>query len=222
MILIEGAPGVGKTTLSKEIAFQWANKIMLKKKVLLFLVYLRNPQIKSITDIQSFVKCFCQSDSLTNKITDWLIETGGKYLTIVFDGYDEMSKGNESCYIVDSIIGCQKLPNCGIIITSRPAATAHLHDVVDCRAEVLGFTEEDRQNFIHHALISQSDKIEELTDFLTSNPFLNALCYIPLNMSILLCLTKEGVNTLPKTQTNLYQRFIIITIVHFLKKDNKI
>ena len=73
MILIEGAPGVGKTTLSKEIAFQWANKIMLKNKMLLFLVYMRNPQIECITDIQSLVKCFCQSDSLTNKITDWLI-----------------------------------------------------------------------------------------------------------------------------------------------------
>ena len=220
MILIEGAPGVGKTILSKEIAFQWAKKIILKNKTLLFLVYLRNPQIKSVTDIQSFVKCFCQRESLTNKITDWLIETGGKYLTIVFDGYDEMSKENKNCFIVDSIIGRQKIPNCGIIITSRPAATAHLHDIVDCRAEVLGFTEEDRQSFIHDALVGHSDKIEELAHFLMSNPFLNALCYIPLNMSILLCLTKEGINILPKTQTNLYQKFIIITIVHFLKKDD--
>ena len=181
IILIEGAPGVGKTILSKEIAFQWANKLVLKNKMLLFLVFLRNPQIRGITDIQLFVKYFCQDDNLTKKVTEWLIHTSGKYLTIVFDGYDEMCKENKNHFIVDGIIGRQKLPKCGIIITSRPAATAHLHDVVSCRAEVLGFTEEDRQSFIHDALVGQTDKIEELGHFLTSNPFLNALCYIPLN-----------------------------------------
>ena len=39
-------------------------------------------------------------------------------------------------------------------------------------------------------------------------------------MSILLCLTKEGIDTLPKTQTILYKKFIQMTITHFLKKEN--
>ena len=65
---------------------------------------------------------------------------------------------------------------------------------------MLGFTEENRECFIQEALISQNDKIKELTQFLLSNPSLNALCYLPLNMSILLCLTEDGINTLPKTQ----------------------
>ena len=42
-ILIEGAPGIGKTILSKEIAFQWANKNLLSKKLLLYLIFLRDP-----------------------------------------------------------------------------------------------------------------------------------------------------------------------------------
>ena len=194
-------------------------KNILNNKKLLFLLFLRDPQLKNITDVQSLVKFFCQSDSLTNKITDWLIETCGKYLTIVFDGYDEMSNNSKNSFIVDGIIGRQKLPKCGIIITSRPAATAHLHDVVNCRAEVLGFTEEDRQNFIHDALVGKNDKIKNFLKYLNSNPSLNALCYIPLNMSILLCLTEEGIDTLPKSQTILYQKFIVMTIIHFLKKD---
>ena len=222
MILIEGAPGIGKTILSKEIAFQWAKKIALKNKRLLFLLFLRNPQLKNITDVHSFVKFFCQSDSLTNKITDWLIDTGGEYLTVVLDGYDEMSEEHKNNFIVDGIIGRQKLPKCGIIITSRPAATAHLHNIVNCRAEVLGFTEADRQTFVQDALVGQNEKIKELTHYLANNPSLNALCYIPLNMSILLCLTEKGINMLPQNQTVLYQKFIIMTIVHFLKKDTKI
>ena len=36
LILIEGAPGIDKTILSKEIALQWANNTFLKKQSLLF------------------------------------------------------------------------------------------------------------------------------------------------------------------------------------------
>ena len=219
MILIEGAPGIGKTIMAKEIAIQWANKNILKNKKMLFLLYLRDPKVKTITDVHSLVKIFCQSDTLTCKITDWLITTSGEYLAIVLDGYDEMSAENKSHCIIDSIINREILPKCAGIITSRPAASLCLHDKVTCRAEILGFSIEDRQGFIHNALKGQNNKIMRLKGFLQSNPLLNALCYIPLNMSILLCLTTEGIDALPKTQTNLYQKFVLMTIFHFLKKD---
>ena len=54
-----------------------------------------------------------------------------------------MSEENKNHFIVNGIIGHQILPKCGIIITSHPAASSRLHDIVNCRAEVLGFTEED-------------------------------------------------------------------------------
>ena len=105
MILIEGAPGIGKTILSKEIAFQWAIKSILKNKRLLFSLFMRDPQVKNVINIQSLVKCFCQSETLTNKITDWLVLTGGKYLTIILDGYDEMSEESKNHFIINEIIG---------------------------------------------------------------------------------------------------------------------
>ena len=124
--------------------------------------------------------------------------------------------------IINRIINREILPKCVGIITSRPGISLHLHDKVICRAEILGFSRENRQGFIKSALNDKNDKIKELIDFLQSNPSLNGLCYIPLNMSILLCLTVDGINALPKTQTSLYEKFILMTIIHFLKKNKTI
>ena len=218
-ILIEGAPGIGKTELSKEIALQWANNSILKEKKLLFLLFARDPRIKKITKVQLLVEYFCHSDLLSNKITDWLVKTDGKHLTIVFDGYDEVSTDRKTHCIIDSIIAREVLTQCSVVITSRPIASSRLHGIVNCRAEVLGFTEKDRQDFIRTALDGQNDKIKELNEYLGANQHLDLLCYVPLNMSILLCLAKKGIDTLPKTQTVLYKNFILMTITHFLNKD---
>ena len=78
MILIEGAPGIGKTELSKEIALQWVNNSILKEKKLLFLLFTRDSHTKQITNIQLLVKYFFQCDVLSNKISEWLVKTNGK------------------------------------------------------------------------------------------------------------------------------------------------
>ena len=62
------------------------------------------------------------------------------------------------------------------------------------------------------------DKVEALTLYLQSNPTINALCYIPLNMTILLCLAEGGIDKLPKTQTDMYKKFIEMTILRFIQK----
>ena len=101
-VLIEGAPGIGKTILSKEIALQWANHDILHNTKLLFLLFMREPRVKNITNISSLVNYFYEENALASKITDWLVNTDGKYFTIVLDGYDEMSEGSN--FFINDII----------------------------------------------------------------------------------------------------------------------
>jgi len=122
---------------------------------------MRDPQVKSIKCISSLIKYFFEVNELSSKIANWLVKTNGEYLIIVLDGYDEVSKENTNLFIND-IIKRKKLTKCGVVITSRPAASSHLHTLVDCRAEVFGFTENHRQDFIQNALQGQSSKIEDL------------------------------------------------------------
>ena len=232
-LLIEGAPGIGKTVLCKEIAYQWAENKLLKFKELVFLLFLRDPTIKQLMSLKSLIQYFFGSPKIASDLSVYFFHSKGKGLVFVFDGYDEMSEEDRNNSLVAKIISRDILPDCDLVITSRPSASLCLRDMADCRVEVLGFTEEDRLDYIQHALKGTNDKIEALQFYLQSNSTINALCYVPLNMTILLCLFEEvnslpcntsgldSIEKLPNTQTEMYEKFILMTITRFIKKSNE-
>ena len=220
MILIEGAPGVGKTVFSKEIAFQWATNNFLISKKLLFLVALRNFDSKYIKSVEDLVQHVlqCGDAEMVTGITKYVTQNGGADLVIVLDGYDEMADVDRQESLVAEILLRQVLPNCLLVIFSRPTASLHLHNSVDCRVvEIVGFTEENR---LHYIKTSSPESYENIKVYLESHPTIDALCYIPLNMTILLCLAKAGIQNLPDTQTEMYRQFIEMSVKHVLKQKN--
>ena len=240
-LLIEGAPGIGKTVLSTEIAYQWAENKLLKCKELVLLLFLRDPNIRHLSSVKSLIHYLFEKLENTDSkmaldLSKYLIQNKGKGLTIIVDGYDEMSEKDRNNSLIAKLISRTVLPQCDLVITSRLSASLHLRDMANCRVEVLGFTEEDRLDYIQHALEGSDDRIDALQSYLKSNSTINALCYIPLNMTILLCLFEEmksmpcntyhldskEENGLPNTQTEMYEKFILMTIKHFIKKNNPV
>ena len=218
IILIEGAPGIGKTVLAKETAFQWAEKKLLRSKKILLLLFLRECSFKNIKKPINLVQHVVKRDKIAASLTEHLLKTEGEDLAIVIDGYDEISAEYRKSSVIVDIIYRRIFAKCCLVITSRPTASAGLHSIVNCRVEIVGFTEEDRLDYIQTALKGDNSKVEALTHYLQSNPTINALCYIPLNMTILLCLVEDGIDKLPKTQTDMYRKFIEMTILHFIEK----
>ena len=206
VILIEGAAGIGKSTLCKEIALQWANKKVLKNRSVLFLLFMHDPKIKNLTNVELLVKHFIQNEILANKITDWLVATDGKYLTIIIDGYDE-DCGNS--FITHGIIGHKTLTQCGLVITSRSAALLHISEIVNQRALMLGFSKNNHITFIDTALKSSRSMINHFKDYLHSNPLIDNLCNIPLIMTMLLwfVVNNEEMNNI--TIASLIQKYIM-------------
>ena len=228
VILIEGAPGIGKTILSKEIAYQWANKTLLQEKKMVFLVFLRDPYVQQIVSFEQFI-CYVthsyHKNSTVEAVMEHLESTSGEDCTIIFDGYDEISEDIRNNSLIEKIISHKILNLCALVITSRPVASARLHNVADCRVEVLGFTKEDRTAYISKSLQGDVNEIAMMQKYLESNSFIDSLCYIPLNMTILLCLFKESFDSdakLPKTQTEINKQFVHITILRHIRKKHGI
>ena len=83
-------------------------------------------------------------------VTKYLEDNAGSCVTIVFDGYDEISDEIRHKSFITKIINREILKLCGLVITSRPTASMKLRTDCDCRIEILGFTE--KENKIHTAV----------------------------------------------------------------------
>ena len=181
-------------------------------------MFLRECHQNSQKSIESLVEHVFVRSKVTTCLTDYLLQTEGEDTVIIFDGFDELPEESRRKSIIVDIINHRILTKSCLVITSRPTASSSLHRSVDRRVEIVGFTEEDRLDYIQTALEHHDEQVEALQHYLQSNPTINALCYIALNMTILLCLVEDGIDRLPKPQTEMYKRFIETTIIRFIKK----
>ena len=229
-ILIEGAPGIGKSFLLKEIAYRWGNKQLLKTFKLVLLVCLRDPTIQQVASVGDLLQHFCEGNRQAIEITaachDYLFENGGKDVAFLLDGFDEFPSELQKTGLIAKILKRRLLPNCALVVSSRPHATAHLREQATIRVDILGFTEIERNQFIQQALQDQPQSIKELTQYLEDHFTISSLCVVPFNMVVLLFLYKQGIS-LPNNSTELYKHFICLTICKHLARyghdlDNKI
>ena len=220
-ILIEGAPGIGKTILLKHIAYSWAEQGILQKYELVLLVYLRDPTVQKMSTLEQLFQYFCKpfgSNAAKTAVTcsEYFLGNNGLTLTLLIDGYDEMPKELRDNSLIADILNRQVLPDCGLVVSSRPHASVLLRKQATLRVDILGFTEEQRKHYIEHSLNDQS-QIKQLTTYLEQHVIISSLCYVPFNIVLLLFLYKQGV-PLPNNATQLYNIFICLTIHRNLTK----
>ena len=218
-ILIEGAPGIGKTILLKHIAFSWAEQGMLRKYELVLLVHLRDPTVQKMSSLKELFQYFCKHNMEGDEVAiciKHISSNQGKTLTLLLDGYDELPEEVRDNSLIADILNRQVLPDCGLVVSSRPHASVLLRKQATLRVDILGFTEQQRKHYIEHSLNDQS-QIKQLTTYLEQHIIISSLCYVPFNIALLLFLYKQGV-TLPNNATQLYNIFICLTIRRHLSK----
>ena len=217
LILIEGAPGIGKTVLTRRIAYLWARKELLVNLNILFLLFLRDPALQSIKTAEELIQYLSRNDLDKEEVKNCVQQIKELQVGIVMDGFDEYPVQLRSRSFIADVIRGIVFPNCTIVLTSGPTATINLHSQADLRVEILGFAQEERDKYICESL-DMPEQRKQIQDFLKCQPIINGLVYVPLHLAILLYLFKIQ-SILPETLTEMNELFILHTIYRSLARD---
>ena len=186
--LIKGGPGMGKTSLSKKIAWDWAKKLFVKVSIVFF-VFLKlvKPgdfiEDAIVQQTRIFQKRHIEKKKLIN-----ILEHFGHRCLLILDGYDECALGqNEK--LIDILSGL-KFKNCNIILTSRPHSIVDLEHF-DTIVSVEGFTRNEAQKFANR-IVPDEEKVENILNFNPAGERSDRSVHnVPILLSFLCLLVRE-------------------------------
>ena len=217
-MLIDGAPGVGKTTLCRKFCKDWGAGQILKQFSIVWLLNLREEKIAKAKSLDDLFQHY--DEDLLREVVQHIKKTGGEGNLLVCDGFDELSEKERIRHsLFLDIIRGKVLSNCSVIVSSRPYASQKLQEMesITHHVEIVGFTEKQIKECIRQN-ITDKPKAEELIEQLKQRLDILSLCYTPLNAAITLYVYKQEEHTLPTTLTQLYTLYIL----HSLKRSVEI
>ena len=231
VVLIEGAPGVGKTTFAWDQCRQWAEGKLLQAYSTVILLPLRDNNIRHISSLPGLFKH--SKAIIRDEVAKEIAERNGKGCLIWLEAWDELGNDMRSHSIFTHLIQGIQLSAATIYITSRPWATRSLleqmGDRISQHTELLALAKEQVDN--HKKQISAEQALSltnipkrprvsnfEFPQYIEDNPIINAAMYTPVSADIVKQVFKSVPENPPTTFTGLYSAYIYMRLQQYLTK----
>ena len=231
-VLIEGDPGMGKTTYSQKLVYDWANKqnewdaSFPEIEVLLLL---------RCNDIKSSIWEAIDEQILSEDIDEKAKETFFKYIKenqskvlLLLDGLDEADPCERDIYI--SLLTCKLLPDCHVVITSRHEVGKKVSRYCDNLWEIVGFTKEDSKSFVRKYFQGKDYLAEKYINYYVDhwyadppdpeNRGLSDLAKNPLNLTLLCSIFEDSQEVYSESsRTRLYIEIVLLVLRRYKEKN---
>ncbi|XP_015780766.1 PREDICTED: protein NLRC3-like isoform X1 [Acropora digitifera] len=222
IVLIEGEPGMGKTTYCQKLAFDWASKQCGKWDESF-------PRV----DVLLFLRCRRMKSTLWNAVEEQILpdevkpgekemffqflkENPSKVL-LVLDGLDEADPQQLDMCL--KVIQRKQLPGCYIVLTSRQETGNKVRMYTDTLLKIVGFTTTDAECYIRKYFQDKEHLAEALISKVKFDRDLRELTQNPLN-TLLLCVIFEDLKgILPTNRTQLYGEIVRFILRRYESKN---
>ena len=230
LVLVEGSPGIGKTTFCLKISYDWTNEkipndFCFPVFELVLLLKCRDIHGDIMEAISEQLLPEDTDEKIMKEIMDYIKDIHNQEkILIILDGLDELPKTAETH--VDKLLYRRILPFCYVLATSRQERGIVVRQKVDfdILLQIAGFTKQDafeyiRKHFSHSGSKNLSEG-ERLIEAIQENPFLHALPNNPLNLLLLCVVFEDYQGELPSFRTELYQIIIRCLLRRYCAKHN--
>ena len=154
-ILVKGNPGIGKTTFSKKVTFDWAQDIT---KFFLFTFFITLKYVGPNDELEDMIikqnPSLKDSSIITRRDIKSILQHYGSRCLVILDGFDEVADLHFKH--VEEIVQNQSYRNCNIIVTSRPNVVNMIEAHVYTKASIEGFTKEKAKEYIGKVIEDES------------------------------------------------------------------
>ena len=228
LVLVEGRPGCGKTTLAHKVTRDWSRgeKVLVGAE-LVFIVSLRILNVtRKDKDINELMKLFYCNKEDAKDMGQYLLSSQGDKVCFIFDGLDEYHKYGGT--FVEKLIYHRftetKLLKAMVIIFSRPVGTWKLKQSqtkIRKQIEILGFKKDQIHAYIDSYFNTNPDMAHGLKEYLDLHINVLHMCYLPVHASMICYLYSRERDNLPTTETQIYTQFTTYTIARKLRREDK-
>ena len=217
-VLIEGAPGVGKSTFAWKACRKWAKGKILTEYELVILIQLRDESVRKAACLGDLIQ-YPRDPTIHQNVVDEVTKTGGKGVLLLFEGYDELPASlRKEDSLFNKVIKGYFFDEGTVVVTSRPWASQpfllpHFKTKrpLSKHVEILGFNKENIEDYLLLMAKDDSSLLHDLKHYLEFNPHIHSMMYIPLNCAIVLEVyrsRKMRNSPIPTTMTELYSSLL--------------
>ena len=224
LVLIEGAPGVGKTTFSWEFCRKWSRGEIIQDHSLLLLLPLRDNNLKEAKTLSDLF--YHPNSELQQAVVQEVTSNQGKGVAIWLEAWDELDhEPREKASVFLDLIHGGTLPHATVFVTSRPWASEYIRENCGHRitqhVEVLTSAKDQIEHYISKAEAEAQPNsfAAKFTDYLSSNPVIRAAMYTPVTAKMAAEVFSWNLHTEsppPTTMTELFTAFTLKTLVDHL------